>query len=1134
MTSTRKKNKRPISVISIRGTQPDRLAHAKETAIYLETVVSQAVTEAYNSLQITFSLDQIPLDQLKKVVVPLIISALCYGTTELVSTRLSRIMTGNDDNDFVFKFLASGALLAYSAKQRITDKHITATAKFYIAAALELVASAYLYSSSFRGSRKLLEGLLSNSHSLLLSLSTSAFLIPGVLTYYSQKFQQNALSKQYSQGAQRSDTALISSGMTQVGNSYFLTNRLLLDELYSVPRGFQIGLIFNNILQEPDLTRQFKNVPACVIDMAPLIMRKQIAQIKKAKADYTFNTAPRYVLKLNNDHFELSETEQHRLRAGDLVWCGKEFNPLCAPVSGKVIALSRDEQGHFAFPSHEHLKFQVNLESYTGEKDWIKFETSESALLDSDAIDARAIQDKKQLAILDGAKINFFGRQENFFVRIANKKEQLRDSAYEKKSVINQIINQYKERNIVIAIAASSALGIYMGGDVTTVAGNSVRLLFSLFQMMIPFSESFLREWVNSNLMKKINRPLGDMPLETIDALRISDLWFALSNHYPDKFPKGVAIISDKTGTLTTTEMKSLGFWTPDMKPNEHTLHRYLVPTDTEQQAACFEIFACAFTNSKKELEPEEHSILDQFKSLFKDDQCLQLETIRNNYYRKTIRANERETQLETRHLGLYTALGGRLTLVSEDDNKFLVFCGIPKADKFHGTDLLKKYSQMQTRTGVLSRDWCVAVTSISDELFTEIADAFDKDDKQKINEFMTPELLKKFFYYCTFLLDNPVKEGVNDFIPRCHNIGVPVFVATGDTAQAAQNIAKVLCADRADTIITIRASKTPHELKMDFPPNTTIIFAGLNNTILKQFDNLMAIGSDRRPNIIFAEMSTDEKGLLAQHLKKKGYFVVANGDGSNDVAMMKEANFVIGHLTPEGTYAPGIAQYVNLNDEQLRRLNHSKKSFYDLFDIDELEDSRFILPFVRLANSQDMVSQSLVFKTIKMSFVMAKELGVPNVEDMWQQHWFSIAVDLIWLWISYNKINQHSDLPVDEKHLGRSLLPVINMLATIALAAVGSYASYELLGESTNFVFISLILGFLPTLLSSFFSGYKQVQEEMKPLDPPWDFDQPSEPQNALVLAQKRQGFFRLSCLKKPTELDVEEHKFTSSPAPA
>lgn len=252
-------------------------------------------------------------------------------------------------------------------------------------------------------------------------------------------------------------------------------------------------------------------------------------------------------------------------------------------------------------------------------------------------MDLHAVRDGKQAGVLVGDKLNLYGN-DNIFIQIKPEKELLLSSNYEKKAVINEIIAERKQRSVLYSILGSVIMAAFLQRDITAMPAETLRLMFTLFQTMIPFSEAFLRETVNSRLMKKLNSELGDQPFGTIDALRVVDLCNALGGYYRDRFPNGVAIISDKTGTLTTTRMDVLGLWTNDMAPEvQKTLKEkedLLLPEET-QWLQTFEVFCNAFTNNKKELEPEEHAILELFQSLLDNRQCLEVITLGNNHFKK-------------------------------------------------------------------------------------------------------------------------------------------------------------------------------------------------------------------------------------------------------------------------------------------------------------------------------------------------------------------------------------------------------------------------------------------------------------------------------------------------------------------
>ncbi|HEX2549558.1 MAG TPA: hypothetical protein VHM20_07005, partial [Gammaproteobacteria bacterium] len=536
---------RPISVMSVKQKIPKRFK-------FINEFFTNLVEEIYETLWITFSFDKLDLSRVQSIILPVAFATVSYSLEELFSRRLGQLMTGLDDYSFIPKLAASLYIFRDTVKYRMTDTQIISLPNFSMSASLELFAILNLYISTYTGSRKLLDNTLENSYALLIGLAMSAIIVPSILTSYVMQNEKRILQREYREGSQRSMTTQVASGSTSVSNTFFQFYALLMHEM-SFTRAFQLGLIANNILGDKGITRQLRNLPSMLIDVIPQILRKLFVQLKKIEDDFLKNTKKIFTLQLQHLPPKLIEKKIYELKTGDLVWCGKNIDFSCVPVSGEIFAFDRDQNSDFKLDSKEPRDVRVNLKTYTGENIWIKNQTRELDINEHREIDQRAIQDHKQVGILNGAEIDFLGLQANFFIRIARKKEYIVNTAYEKKAVINEIINQYKKQNISLAFAGSSALALLMAQSPSKFFFLTFKLLLSVFQMMIPFSESFLREMVNSKLMKKINYVLPDMPLEMMDALRVADFWNALSGYYADKFPQGVAIISDKTGTLTTT-----------------------------------------------------------------------------------------------------------------------------------------------------------------------------------------------------------------------------------------------------------------------------------------------------------------------------------------------------------------------------------------------------------------------------------------------------------------------------------------------------------------------------------------------------------------------------------------------------
>lgn len=119
--------------------------------------------------------------------------------------------------------------------------------------------------------------------------------------------------------------------------------------------------------------------------------------------------------------------------------------------------------------------------------------------------------------------------------------------------------------------------------------------------------------------------------------------------------------------------------------------------------------------------------------------------------------------------------------------------------------------------------------------------------------------------------------------------------------------------------------------------------------------------------------------------------------------------------------------------------------------------------------------------KTVVTTCELAKAVGA-NVTEMNQQHWYRVAFDLIWLWIAFYEINQSADLPMDNRNLNASRLVSNTMGIALIIAVFQALANYVLFNESTNLTSMILMLGLLPLVLRSIFSGFRAVQDSVYP----------------------------------------------------
>ncbi|MBV8802211.1 MAG: cation-transporting P-type ATPase, partial [Gammaproteobacteria bacterium] len=723
-----------ISINDVADEKANRCYYITHSFTSVFNKISKSINAIYQAIHSNLGLDQFSFQTIKTLAKPTLYTGVFYiAGNELIK------MNSYDDNkqDYTFQFLIASSFLLYSTTNSITQYKIQSVKSSSLAMAGDLLSISYLYSSSRHVSHHFLNLYLPEKQAQVIGLGVSVIAIPAIFSALSFSYQKHKIKKLNQRGAQLSDTMTVSGGLTPISNIYFQLYYFLTPELFILSRLFQLALISENILNADNIIQQYRNVPALFIDIWPGIIKRLKLESKRAEKDYKFNTHEEKVWFFDSVKTSgfFKNIQRKDLRTNHLVSIRDDFDFNSSSLSGEVEILE-DEK----ISNNKGAKIHINYKAKNGEDNWQLFKLPIPNNLTH--VSLNNIKKYHQPAVLKGVKLNLNG-EKNAFIRIKPEDELISSNAHEKKSVINQIINQYKSNNVKISILSAIIMAsLIERQSIYNIPFYATTLLLNLFQMMIPFSESFLREMININLMKELNQTLNDNPMETIDALCVTDFCNTLAGYYSDIFPAGAAIISDKTGTLTTSKMETLGFWTNAMPTHAES---YLdkknedksIP-DIAHQMICFEVFASAFQDSKPELELEEFAILDYFKKIFTNN-CLSIHIITTNHLSKIISLENKCYSIETRHLGLYRSLGGRFTLVSDDqENYYLVFCGIPKNTAFINTPLLNIYSTMKMRTGVLSRDWCIARARISADLFEKIKTCFNEENDQALEKILS------------------------------------------------------------------------------------------------------------------------------------------------------------------------------------------------------------------------------------------------------------------------------------------------------------------------------------------------------------------------------------------------------------
>ena len=1091
--------------IEVSGLEALRTAHLiaslKNQATYLQNLAIAFLKLLRNGIKVIasiFYLNKLSTSHLRKSILPVFFAVMAYQLCETATAYLGFNLFGENAYDYVFKFMIGMAVCLKSCSYRFTDRVNVPSSSTTLTSSLDMLGIYYLYNAVFEGCLHL--GAMHSKdagQTLLAAVTMSLIAAPMALSCAVKRHHAKRTAQLKGAGAQRSDTTSHPAGKSQVMNWFLQLYAILSRELRDIGKIFQLGLIAFDILHQKKLLK-FKNVLSLLINLIPDLIKQLRAGHKKLVFDREHNTKNYSVLRDG----KLVQVRGHELRSGDLVSCAHlDLNNL--PISGLVVVA----------PPGTPQEVAVNIKAYTGEDRnnlFTPLTTKQAKSNTLKAVNQTVIQKGTAPAVLVGSALDLKGNDQNCYIKILPQEQQAQKSQ-ERPCRTDAEIARFRNQLIFLAVTAalgSAALSVTAATTWTGFLVLALSRLFATTQMFIPLSEPFLRQAVNNHML-----PNGSTSTQGL--LRLAD--FFNQAFYQSK----PVIVSDKTGTLTTTDMLAKGVWLKGMGTVSHWPPGEIdseaqQPKDQAKFRNFVKAFMFVYTNSPESDEPEEAAIRSYLKQHLKTDGFEFKPEVKNgarqHYLDKEFKCfgGDKSHKIQTVHLGLYKKAGGRFTLVyDETDRKYyLMFCGIPNADSgalFENSPLHAAYSQMGSRQGVLSRDWCIAKMEIDRERHTEILDLFDPQDtghQDKIlDKIKAYGPTKNFELIGNMLIDNPLKSSADKFVGNCRQAKINVIVATGDTPDAAKNIAGVLDPDRAKQVHTIKSQKdwdNTSAVRAGTGLSTmTFIFVSTGEGVpfkpLACLDELMELEMSERPNIIFSRMTVEDKGTLVKHLKKQGYTVCANGDGKNDIGMMQEAYCNIVHRAPDGSCPPELRGLADMYAQDIDSLlsaeggdipNDEEKSeqssMYDKFDIHEGPLSKLLQFFGKISNLQQGPTLALLMKILfKLSFTLTSFLSL-TLHASGTNPLMPIAFDLIWLAISFYQICKNADCPPDVKPLTQSWLPLKTVLVSSALAVLQSLISIYFFGQAMSVVGMCAVLAAFPTVLHSFLSGYRASADRL------------------------------------------------------
>jgi hypothetical protein len=553
--------------------------------------------------------------------------------------------------------------------------------------------------------------------------------------------------------------------------------------------------------------------------------------------------------------------------------------------------------------------------------------------------------------------------------------------------------------------------------------------VFSEAQTIIPLVSEVALEMVNHTLMKEINAKL-EHKLSQNNALCIADLFEFLKQ-------KKVKIFSDKTGTITETFM---------------TLRSLYHEGTIESLDMMVRAFATSFSDQKTEA--EENEIKRYFEAHHDIMIHAEADAGKVGSFIKTISQTGKDPiRFQSKKLGLFTDFGGQFSLRIEDGkDPVCVFCGIPRAP-FSGTKLESSYkayeaieeASWEERKESLTRDWCIAEHVLSAEDYEALQKGLlisDPEESHHQLSIVLNSLLPHFSQIGVFRIDNPLKQGAKDAIVRWKTAGIDFMLITGDTKNASFKIAKKLYRTDDACLLDENALMLNDDVFETDLSLSTVVLTNTSKASLELLDKLNHLGP-KKPSIIFAQMKDIDKKRLVDHMKSKDNFIIASGDGCNDILMLNSSHIAIANSAHDGTFARGLEEVATITDLQIKQLMaHKESTIYELFDIDQGKSSLFLNHFARLANTQPKVITSLMAKSLK-SIAIPRLLG-KFTRELPFQFGALLSYDALFLTATYQACLTTANTPLIIEPVNRSIVPLAVLVTSLAIAAIQSMYAYS------------------------------------------------------------------------------------------
>ena len=443
-----------------------------------------------------------------------------------------------------------------------------------------------------------------------------------------------------------------------------------------------------------------------------------------------------------------------------------------------------------------------------------------------------------------------------------------------------------------------------------------LQLTGKLFRNFFDYTQISLPLGVTALLSSQILLYFKKMPHYSHLTVTQKDKLITLAAHIQHLIDanREVVIVSDKTGTITTSKIECHG----------------ILPVKTTQAIANNVVLA-TYQGLSKETEAEEHALLEKIK----ETNTVSIESLSDTQrvFKKTLN----NKFITTWQLGFIRQITASVTLVKQDESYLLIFATGKLPHNIHAeySDIFKNHCEERSRIDIkqqyarFRRDWAYTLSELPDndpiiQLIKNICEDHKAGTKIPTSEDIISALsikLQKSTLIAIADNTNALKANASEFLnhPNRH-------LLTGDNARACVSFTNILFPNKT---IIIFDSPTQQYKNADFfdinsisietlSPEHLFVISKFSENDGALLSRILEKNMNTRPYLMFSDCTPESKALITQRLyiRKNKPFIVGFGDGANDAKMLDCVDLSVTCLINNTK----INQHAHFTDEEIMR----------------------------------------------------------------------------------------------------------------------------------------------------------------------------------------------------------------------